>query len=174
MGRAVPISHFWSLSMNAKEAIQLAINDGKMISSSYLDDLTDQELLHRPCKGANHINWQLGHLIAAEHDLVNKAVPGSMPPLPAGFAERYTKDTASSGDPATFFKKPDLLKAFEQQRAGTLAALAKLSDADLDKPSGIDWAPTVASLFSMQGTHWVMHAGQWAVIRRQLGRKPLF
>jgi len=160
--------------MNAREAIQLSINDGKMISTSYLEDLTDQELLHRPCKGANHINWQLGHLIAAENDLINKAVPGSMPALPAGFAEKYTKDTAASDNPATFLKKAELLKVFEQQRAGTLAALAKLTDADLDKPSGIEWAPTAASLFSMQGTHWVMHAGQWAVIRRQLGRKPLF
>jgi DinB family protein len=160
--------------MNAKDAIKMTIDDGKMISTSYVEDLTDQELLHRPCQGANHINWQLGHLIAAEHDLINKAVPGSMPPLPVGFAEKYTKDTAASDNPATFLKKAELLKAFEEQRAGTLAALAKLADSDLAKPSGIEWAPTVASLFSMQGTHWVMHAGQWAVIRRQLGRKPLF
>ena len=34
--------------------------------------------------------------------------------------------------------------------------------------------PTVASLFSLAGTHWVMHAGQWAIVRRQLGRPPLF
>jgi hypothetical protein len=33
---------------------------GKFISVGYLEDLTDQELLHRPAKGANHINWQLG------------------------------------------------------------------------------------------------------------------
>ncbi len=24
------------------------------------------------------------------------------------------------------------------------------------------------------GDHWLMHLGQWSVIRRQLGRKPLF
>jgi hypothetical protein len=32
----------------------------------------------------------------------------------------------------------------------------------------------VAGIFLMQGTHWTMHAGQWAVIRRKLGRAPLF
>jgi hypothetical protein len=32
----------------------------------------------------------------------------------------------------------------------------------------------VGALFSVEGSHWLMHAGQWAVIRRQLGRKPLF
>jgi hypothetical protein len=29
-------------------------------------------------------------------------------------------------------------------------------------------------VFSMQGSHWMMHAGQWAVLRRKLGRPPLF
>ena len=28
--------------------------------------------------------------------------PGSMPPLPGGFADRYTKETAASDDPAAF------------------------------------------------------------------------
>jgi hypothetical protein len=100
--------------------------------------------------------------------------PGTMPPLPAGFAEKYTKDTATSDNAASFLKKAELLKVFEEQRAGTLKALEKQSDADLDKPTGVAYAPTVGAMFSMQGTHWVMHAGQWAVVRRQLGRKPLF
>ena len=160
--------------MNAKEAIKIAIDTGRMISVGYIDDLTDRELLHRPAKGANHINWQLGHLIASENDMGNKAVAGSMPPLPAGFAEKYTKETAASDDAASFLKKADLLKVFEEQRAATLQALEKVSEADLDKATGVEYAPTVGAMFSMHGTHWVMHAGQWAVVRRQLGRPPLF
>src|SRR5207302_10808399 len=143
--------------MNAKDALKIGIDTGRFISLGYLEDLTDQELLHRPAKGANHINWQLGHLIQSENEMVNIVAPGAMPPLPAGFAEKYTKDTASSDDPASFLKKSELLKLFEEQRAGTLKALEKLSEADLDKPTGQAWAPTVAALFSMAGTHWVMH-----------------
>jgi len=160
--------------MNAKDAIKIGIDMGKFISLGYLEDLTDQELLHRPAKGANHINWQLGHLIASERDMTEKVAPGSMPPLPARFLEIYTKDSAASDDPTKFLKKAELLKAFEEQRAASLKALDKLSDADLDKPTGVEYAPTVGAMFSMHGTHWVMHAGQWAVVRRQLGRKPLF
>ncbi len=160
--------------MNVKDALKLGIDSGKMISLGYLEDLTDQELLHRPAKGANHINWQVGHLIESENQMMNIALPGSMPPLPAGFAEKYTKDTATSDNAATFLKKAELLKVFEQQRAATLKALEKVSEADLDKPTGVDYAPTIGAMFAMQGTHWVMHAGQWAVVRRQLGRKPLF
>ena len=89
---------------------------GKYISTGYLEDLTDQELMHRPAKGANHINWQLGHLIQSENEMTNIVAPGAMPPLPPGFAEKYTKDTASSDNTASFLKKAELLKVFEEHR----------------------------------------------------------
>jgi hypothetical protein len=160
--------------MNVREAVKLSIDTGEFVSLAYLEDLTDAEMLRRPHPGCNHINWQIGHLIAAENMMIEKVAPGSMPALPAGFAEKYTKDTATSDDATKFAKKSELLQTYKAQRAGTLAALSKVSDADFDKPTGLDYAPTVGSLFSLQGSHWLMHAGQWAVLRRQLGRKPLF
>ena len=160
--------------MNARDAIKVAIDAGSMVTLAYLDDLTDQELLHRPCPGCNHIQWQVGHLIVAENQMITKVAPGAMPPLPAGFAEKFTAETSGSDDPQAFVSKGELLRVYQEQRAATLAALSHQTDADLDRPTGIDYAPTVAAIFSMQGSHWLMHAGQWAVIRRQLGRKPLF
>jgi hypothetical protein len=160
--------------MDARQAIRLAIDFGNTVSMAYLEDLSDSELFHRPCPGANHINWQLGHLIVSEHQLISRAISGAMPALPDGFAGRYTAETASLDKPDAFCTKQELLEAARQQRMATLAALEKLNDSDLDRPSGIDFAPTVAAVFSLQGSHWLMHAGQWAVIRRQLGRPPLF
>lgn len=160
--------------MNSREAIRLGLDTGNMVALSYVQDLSDADLMRRASPGINHINWQLGHLIVAENHMVNQACPGAMPSLPAGFAEKYTKGAAASDDAAQFCSKEELLKAAAEQRAGTLAALANLSDADLDRPTGIEYAPTVGSLFSLQGSHFLMHAGQWAVVRRQLGRAPLF
>lgn len=160
--------------MNARQAIRKVLESSNMISMAYVNDLDDAALLRRPAPGCNHTNWQLGHLIAVEHDSVAKVSPGSMPPLPAGFAEKYTKETAGLDDPQVFAPKAELMRIYQEQRAGTLAALEKMSDADLDKPSGQDWAPTVAELFSGQAVHWLMHSGQWVVVRRQLGRPPLF
>jgi hypothetical protein len=119
----------------------------------------------------------MGHLIASENMMVETCCPGSMPRLPAGFSEKYSKETAGSDNPADFNTKSELMAAYHEQRSATLKALNKLADVDLDKPSHesmLSYAPTVASVFSMQGSHWLMHAGQWAVIRRQLGRQPLF
>jgi hypothetical protein len=160
--------------MNTRQAIKLAIDSGDMVSMSYLNDLSDQELFHRPAKGCNHINWQVGHLIASENWLVNQIKPGTMPPLPAGFSEKYTNDTATSDDPTKFCSKAELLAAYKEQRAAALAVLETISDAQFDQPSGVDYAPTWGAVMNLLGGHWLMHAGQWAVVRRQLGRKPLF
>ena len=163
--------------MKATDALKLGIDMGKMIATSYLEDMTDDELMKRPCDGGNHIKWQLGHLISSEHQMIEAIAPGTSPSLPEGFAEKYKKETASSDDPGDFHSKEELMSLFEGQRAATLTALENSTDEDLAKPGPEAmqaFAPTVAAIFSMQGSHWEMHAGQWAIIRRQLGRPPLF
>ena len=160
--------------MDSRTAIKLGIDAGDMIAMGYLADLTDQELMRRPHPACNHLNWQLGHLIASENQMGNQAIPNSMPPLPNGFAEKYSKETATSDNPAQFSNKAELMQVYQQQRAATLATLAKLSDSDFDKPTGVDYAPTIGAMFSMHGSHWLMHAGQWVIVRRQLGKPALF
>jgi len=163
--------------MNANDAIKLSIDTADMFTRSYLEDLSDDELMHRPAEKCNHIKWQLGHLIASDSQMVNGCGVTSLPALPEGFAERYDKSTAVIDDPNAFDSKADLLNLFEQQRAALLDALAKLSDEDLARPTKEEmqsYAPTLAAAFSLIGIHWTMHTGQWAVIRRQLGRPPLF
>ncbi|MGE0607327.1 MAG: DinB family protein [Pirellulales bacterium] len=163
--------------MNAKDTIRMALASADQIAMGYLEDFTDAELLTRPVPGANHIAWQLGHLVASEHGLMEAILPGSMPPLPAGFKEKYTNDTASGDKPEAFHTKAELLKSRAEQRAGTLKALESVSESDLDKPSPEQirgYAATWGAVFLLQGTHTTMHAGQWAVSRRKLGRPPLF
>lgn len=160
--------------MDVKEALKINIDMGDLICSGYLEDLSDEDMMHRPAPESNHIKWQLGHLISSEHGMIEQIAPGSMPPLPEGFAERYTKETAKTDNPAAFDSKKVLMSAFRAQREATLKVLDAFDPNDFDKPTGVDYAPNAASMFSMQGSHYIMHAGQWAVIRRQLGRSPLF
>jgi len=163
--------------MDTKAAIKAAIDTSNMISTSYLGDLTDEEMMHRPAPEANHIKWQVGHLIASENNMINQVAPGSLPDLPEGFADKYNKETSKLDDASAFDSKADLLALHEKQRAATLAALEAIGDEEFDKaaPEAIQaYCPTVAHAFLMQDVHWMMHAGQWAVVRRQLGREPLF
>ena len=163
--------------MNAQGAVQNALASADMIVTSYLKDLNDDELFNRPAPGMNHIAWQLGHLIGAENGMINDCCPGSMPALPAGFKEKHTNDTCSSDDRGAFLSKDEYLRLYRQQRDATLKALQGLSEADLDQPAPErlrSFIETLGGVFIMQATHWLMHAGQWAVVRRKLGRKPLF
>ena len=163
--------------MNPHEALNNTMNMGETVGLGYLQDLTDAEMMKRACPGINHIKYQVGHLIASENQMLNECLPGSMPPLPSGFADKYQKENAANDDPGAFHSKEELLGHYRRQRAATLAALDKVAAADLDKPapeSMQSYAPTVGAVFEMQGSHWLMHCGQWAVVRRQLGRPPLF
>jgi hypothetical protein len=160
--------------MNAHDVIRNSLESSQQIAQGYLEDLSDTDLMIRPVPQANHIAWQLGHLIEAENELVGAACPGSMPPLPAGFKEKHTAEASKIDDPKAFYGKSEYLKLWSEQRAAALAALDSLTEADLDKTSPVHWVKTVGGLFNMLGIHPIMHAGQWAVVRRKLGRKPLF
>lgn len=163
--------------MNAIQVLENGINSAKMISMGYLADLTDEEMMHRPDPKCNHIKWQLGHLLQSDNMMVNGCVAGTISELPEGFSEKYTKETCSSDHAGDFHSKEELLGMYETQTKAILEALAGLSEDDLDRPapdSMKDYAPTFGAAFGMIGDHWLMHAGQWAVIRRQKGRSPIF
>lgn len=163
--------------MSTAETIETSLQTPNMIVQAYLDDLSDEDLLVRPIEGANHIAWQLGHLIVSQNSLINQVCPGAMPALPDGFAEKYTKETAQLDDPHAFHSKAELLALMDAQRKAMLESLAGLSDEDLEKPAPEPiqrFGATVGAVFAGQTMHWMMHAGQWAVVRRKLGRPPLF
>jgi hypothetical protein len=163
--------------MDLKDAIRKSMELSDFLVEKYVGDLTPQEMLARPVANANHVAWQFGHLIAAERMLVEGGVPNSMPPLPAGFAERHSKDTAGSDKPGDFLTKDEYLKLAKEVRAASLKVLASLQDADFDKPVSGKVPPfvqTVGDCFITVGSHWTMHAGQWVVLRRKLGRERQF
>ena len=163
--------------MDYKDAILKTCETADFMVDAYLSDLTQAELMMRPVPGANHTAWQVGHLIASERMLVEGGVSGSMPPLPAGFAERHNKDTAGSDKPEDFLSKDEYLKLAKETRAATLKVLAGLSADDLEKPVSGRVPPfvkTVGECFLTAGSHWIMHCGQWVVLRRKLGRPRQF
>jgi uncharacterized damage-inducible protein DinB len=164
--------------MKAKDAIRTALQGTQQLLSRYLADLSDADLLVRPVPGANHIAWQLGHLIHAEVHLLANQVPGATyPELPAGFAARHAKAVAGSESTKGFGTKAEYLDLFNKVREATLANLEKLADADLDRPNTGEMAPvapTVGALLLLQSNHTLMHAGQFTVVRRKLGKPVLF
>lgn len=162
--------------MTAKDVIRVSIGLGQQLAHGTLEDLSDADLLVRTSPSANHIAWQLGHLIASERGMV-AALGHKMPELPAGFEQRHSKETASLNDAKQFGTKAEYLALLAKVSAATLAALDATPDADLDKPGPENmraYAPTVGAVFHLTGAHIVMHAGQFTSVRRKLGKPVLF
>lgn len=142
-----------------------------------IGDLTDADLIQRPVPAANNALWQLGHLIAAEAHMVNGAAGKTIIELPAGFADRFKKDTAAVDDPALLGTKGDLLALFAKVRSATAEWAASLTPADLasQAPESMRrFAPTVGHLVQVLPNHVAMHIGQFQVLRRKLGKPVLF
>ena len=113
--------------MKATEAIVTTLSSTQYLLNQYVADLSDADLLVRPAPGANHIAWQLGHLVAAEGHLVMPQLPDtSYPALSPGFAEQYGKNGANDDSPAHFLSKAQYLEMFNSHRDITKAAVAKL------------------------------------------------
>jgi hypothetical protein len=156
--------------MNAKDVIRTTIGSSEFILNAYLKDLSDADLRAKPVAGMNPLAWQLGHLIGAERWFVEKVKPGTAPPLPEGFEQAHSKESAASGDASGFRTKEEYLAIWKPQREASLAALESLPDGALDQPTEIPFAPTVGALMNMVGSHVLMHAGQFAAVRRSLGK----
>jgi hypothetical protein len=162
--------------MKTKDALKSTMDISSMVLDSYISDMSDAELMSRPSPSSNHLAWQLGHLISSEVSLLESICPGKAAELPAGFAEKHAKETVANDDPRQFCTKEEYRALFQKVRASTLAALEGLSDADLDAPSPErfrQFVPTVGQLLTLIGTHPMMHAGQFAVVRRVLGKPVL-
>ncbi|NBO92154.1 MAG: DinB family protein [Planctomycetia bacterium] len=163
--------------MNAVTAIRTALHSSHHMLTWFVGDLSDADLLVRPTPGANHIAWQLGHLILAEGG-IGAELPGVVyPALPAGFADQHGKDTAQAEPPIGFLSRTQYVDLFTAARNASLAALDKMTEADLDCPTQgklAAFAPNLGALLLLISNHTLMHAGQFSVVRRKLGKPVLF
>lgn len=164
--------------MDLKDGVRTQFKVADFFVDSYLSDITAEEMLKRPAPGANHIAWQLGHLISAETRLAEAAKPGVMPALPEGFAERHSKDTAASDNPKDFLTKEEYMALAKKVRAGTLQVLDSMNEKEFDRPPASSKVPpfvkSAGECLVVAAGHWVLHAGQWVVLRRELGRERKF
>lgn len=159
--------------MHGKDAIRNAYELSQMVLTSYVNDLSDEELLKRPGDGCNHIAWQLGHLVSSECGLLDAAAPGFSIELPEEFKEKHGKENTGSDSPEDFCGKDEYLAYFGKLKEATYKALDAQSDEDLAKPAPEHFqsiCPNMGGLFVLIATHAMMHVGQWVPVRRQLDK----
>lgn len=157
--------------MHTHAAIHELLRTSRFVLQSYLEDLTDGELLVRPVPEAHHVAWQLGHLLSSECQMLRGVSPGSHMPISEECISRHEKARASSDSPSDFYTKSEYLALMNEQREVTLRVLDGLLMEALSQPAPEfvrSYAPYVGSVFLAIGSHELMHAGQIAVTRRKL------
>ena len=138
-----------------------------------IDDMRAHACVAPTPRGGGHTLWTLGHLAYVEALIVHTLLRGE--PHPFAAWEARFDGAEVSADPADYPPLDDVLAAFVQGRDRTLAWLAGLTEADLDRPSARvpagfegEFATWRAGL-QFVGDHTYMHRGQLADARRAAG-----
>ena len=164
--------------MRGVDAVRQALQSTQHLVTWFLGDLSDADLLVRPVAGANHVAWQMGHLIQSERGLVLAQLPDARyPDLPPGFTDKHAMECNKKDAASDFCTKAEYVAQFTKTREATIAAVEALSDADLDRPTKGEmakFAPTLGAVLLLVSNHALMHGGQFSVVRRKLGKPILF
>lgn len=158
---------------SANDMIVHNLNGSMMVLGRFVDDLTEQEMLHRITPKANCAAWTIGHLVLSDRrGLTQFGVP--LPPLPDGFEKRFSRDEGCP-QAGEFGDVSMLMPLFRQQRSALIDAVKRATPEQLDKPLEKPHPVfgTAAELANFLAFHSMMHAGQISQIRRHLGRPPV-
>lgn len=159
--------------MRTHQALEALLSTSRFVLSSYLEDLTDEDLLVRSISDAHHAAWQLGHLISSEYRMIKGIQPQIPELVTPDFSEMHDKANAFLPGPQRFAPKSEYVRLMGVVRSTTIGVLESFPEETLSKPGPEfmrSYAPTVGSVFTSIGSHELMHAGQIAVIRRKLGK----
>lgn len=162
--------------MSQQQTIVAILKRGRGMLAKHLADFSDADLFVRPAPTANHVAYQLAHLLRTTVGMAKAVNRDASITLPSK-VEGEGKAPPTSDDPAAFPSKAELINANESLFDVIIAGVETMGDADFDQPSPETFrgfAPTLGQLALMVPLHQSMHIGQIQVIRRLLGKPVLF
>jgi len=144
-----------------------------------LDDFREDEWFQMP-GGVTHPAWQVGHLSMAEYRMCVVRIRGEGSDdaaiLPPEYFTLFGAGTSAVADSSKYPRPDALLARLQTVHDAAMKCCAELTDADLDatceKPHPL-FSTKLGSLLWCS-RHEMMHAGQIGLLRRLLGKKPLW
>ena len=159
--------------MQSIELLRHNLQKSEALVLARIEDMRDYAVVFPTSNGGCHTLWVLGHLAYIEALVVRTFMRGV--PNPFAEWEPVFDGEDPSGDSAGYPPFDEVLAKCRQERASTLAALASLSEPDLDRPSAKapngfeDTFGTYRLCLQYAADHWYMHRGQLADARRAAG-----
>ncbi len=131
-----------------------------------------------PPAGISHIAWQVGHLAMAEYrlllDRMRPSTPADESLISTPFLTLFGRGSVPTPDPSLYPSPDTLLSTLANVHTTSLAQLHAMTDADLDAPvlKPHMFAKTKADSGTWCVRHEMLHVGQIALLKRQLGAPP--
>ncbi|HTX42728.1 MAG TPA: DinB family protein [Acidobacteriaceae bacterium] len=168
MSTATVVSH----SLSATDVLR---EQGKMIHRVLhlnVEGLTQADSLIQPQPAGNCLNWNVGHLVCVNEQLL--ALLGQPHVLGEAALQRYRRGSAPLSDPAEALPLLDLMKAWDEGWSRIDAGLAALTPERMMEPAPHsprnNTEETVGSLASLILFHQAAHTGQTSLLRRIAGK----
>ena len=156
------------------------IQKARRYTTGLLDATPGDDWFRMPAEGVSHVAWQVGHLALSEYRLGLHRLRGALPEdetlISSGFLARFGRASIPDPDPSSYPPAGEIRAVFDRVHDRVMAELAGLDDARLDEPILVPH-----SLFTRKGDalawcpqHEMIHAGQIGLLRRLIGRPPIW
>ena len=143
-----------------------------------VEEMRDHDTVFPTPRGGAHTLWVLGHLAYIEGLVIRGFLLGE--PNPLADWEEIFDGADVSGSVEEYPPFDQVLATCREMRSETLALVASLTEADLDKtsagvPKGFeDTFGTYRLCLQFVADHWYMHRGQLADARRAAGLERMW
>jgi len=134
-----------------------------------------------PAGCPSHVAWQVGHLAFAEARLVVERVGGRTEigggALPAEFITLLARNSVPEPDPAKHPSPAEIRRLLDRVHEAALQTLRDTADSDLETlvpGTPHRFCRTKADYARWVSHHEFLHAGQIGLIRRMLGKDPVW
>ena len=145
-----------------------------------LENTDESEWFRQPAEGVTHIAWQVGHLAMAEYRLALERIRGRNPEdaslISDEFQAHFRRDSVPNPDASCYPALTEICAVLDRVHQQALRELPALTEQDLDSqptaPHPLFDTKLGALLWCAQ--HEMLHAGQIGLLRRLLGRPPVW
>jgi uncharacterized damage-inducible protein DinB len=157
-----------------------SISRARAYTNQLLSGTSPDDWFRMPHEGVSHIAWQVGHLAFAEYSLALKRIRGKRAEdaqlLPPAFVEKFGRGSLPQPDPRAYPSTAEIRGVFDALHQHVVDEISALDDAVFDE-AVTDPHPhfsTKGGALVWCAEHEMMHAGQIGLLRRLLGKPPLW
>jgi hypothetical protein len=166
--------------MTRLEIALAGLRSAREYTRGLLAGVDDADWFRQPSEGVTHIAWQVGHLAIAEYRLSLAQLRGMRPDderfVPPDYVTLFGRGSEPSADESRYPSPGELRGVLDSVHEHVLAELPSYPDVQLDLPPEREHPLCKTKLACIEwcARHEMLHGGQIGLLKRLLGKKPVW